>query len=130
MERKNSSINDILKKLGRAIVEERALTDKIKRTPHHDICYIEDLESDDYEDSGTTYSGTLLKVYFDSGGFIMGKWRTFQDFAFQIDSGVCPKCEALLALVEDRKALRRTIGGLRAAITKRALALVREKEIP
>lgn len=101
-------IEDTLRKLGMAKLEERKLTDEIFDNQHE----------------GCAGDGpiTQLEIYFDDS--------EYGEFPFDIYCkqelerfDMCPKCARIYELVLQRKKVRKRIGTLRGVVTKYAISI-------
>lgn len=108
-------IEDTLKKLGLAIIEESRLTDEIWKNHHID-------DDADEIDEMQTY----LNMYFGWGNAHHNKHSTFQEYCMKEKIPICEKCELVYRLILERKAVKRKIRAFHGAVTKYALSIANE----
>lgn len=103
-------IEDTLKKLAVVKRDEEHLTEKLNQSTHND-CH-----KDFWEIS-------QLDRYF-MASKERGPCYSYLRYCEDEDVEMCPKCEEVLALIRERKRIRRKLSALHGAVTKYALSLV------
>lgn len=107
-------IEDTLKKLAIVKRYEEHLTEKLNQSTHND-CH-----KDFWEIS-------QLDRYF-MASKKMGPNYSYLSYCEDEHVEMCPKCEAVLNLIRERKRIRRKLSALHGAVTKYALTFVYDQK--
>lgn len=114
------SLDNTLRKLGLAVLEEKRISQKISYSGH-DCSYSKNRIG--------TQLGDYFKYWKTQEAPYAWDWDySFEDYCADEDEGICSDCLKTLELINERKKIRRRIGSLRGVVSKRGLKLLEEEK--